>query len=310
MFGGREVVHSDLEVTLQVRTKRVLMTLSDMIVSCCQSEGLSPRHTPYGRPSSFMVILEPMSIQLVLNGARISAMPNHTYRDRRSKHTSYDMDSVVRYCEGNLGFAESIGIELPIGLLDVPPRELQPQLRPIATDSCHELLGQARMTHLGLPDTFRSYGRPFYSFLQDHPTPEKTAFLTMRGGSSPLGERIEAALRRETAKSGLELLRSENKEYVADPWQNACLYMLGCTRGVAVLGVPREDDSAGQDPSTALELGFMLALGRPCLVLHGARRPEAPDDLIAKISRPLDLSDLDLSIGERVQEWADQIGLK
>ena len=90
-----------------------------------------------------MVIMEPTSIQLVVHGARISAMPNHTYRDRRSKHTSYNMDDVVKYCEKNLGFTEPIGIELPIGLLDVRPGELQSQMRSIATDSCHELLGQA-----------------------------------------------------------------------------------------------------------------------------------------------------------------------
>ena len=305
MFGGREVVRSDLDVGLQIRTKKALMALSQLVTHSCESAGVGPRRTPFGRASNFIVVLEPDILHLVVDTAHVSAMPTHTYVDRRAKDHRRDLEGMLAHSKRSLGFARPFGVSLPLSVLQVEGEDLESQLTAVASSVCSDLLARVRMEHMGIPDWFQPLSQAFGAFLGDHPHPEKNVNLMIAGTGGDWGETIEALLQRALSRVGLELLRAQDRSYAEDPWQNRCLYMLGCSYGVAVLS-PCETDVPQLRPG--LDLGFMTALNRPCLMLGEAPAEVMPADVPGTWFRSIDSSAAEESIAQHIWEWLHDLG--
>ena len=181
MFGGREVVRSDLDVGLQIRTKKALMALSQLVTHSCESAGVGRRKTPFGRASNFIVVLEPDILHLVVDTAHVSAMPTHTYVDRRAKDHRRDLEGMLAHSKRSLGFARPFGVSLPLSVLQVEGEDLESQLTAVASSVCSDLLARVRMEHMGIPDWFQPLSQAFGAFLGDHPHPEKNVNLMIAG---------------------------------------------------------------------------------------------------------------------------------
>ena len=145
------------------------------------------------------------------------------------------------------------------------------------------------------------------AFLEDHPNPDKNVFLMMRFGAGPQYQVIHDAMREGMAHFGLKVLRADDRDYTGDLWENVCVYMLGSRYGVAVF---EEIDQREFNPSVALELGFMFAHSRRCLILKEQRMPRLPTDIVGKLYKAFDSYNIPSSIQATVEAWAGDIGLQ
>jgi nucleoside 2-deoxyribosyltransferase len=97
---------------------------------------------------------------------------------------------------------------------------------------------------------------------QDYPKPATVGFIMIK--FTPELEPIVASIREALSPHGLVALLASDKSYEDDLLPNVKIYMWGCGFGIAVF----DKLSAMEfNPNVAFELGFMLALQKPVLIL-------------------------------------------
>jgi nucleoside 2-deoxyribosyltransferase len=100
---------------------------------------------------------------------------------------------------------------------------------------------------------------------------------------------------------GLRALRADSKTYPRDRilWNNLCTYMLGCSKGIAIL-----EDKVKRDfnPNVGIEYGFMRALNKPVLVLADKDFQRISADLSGIIRQRFDLRN-PMTLKKPVEEW-------
>ncbi len=155
-----------------------------------------------------------------------------------------------------------------------------------------------------LPPGYEHFSRFFSAFLKDHPDISRNVFLMMRFKTGKHYDEIHAAIQDELKPYGLSVLRADDKDYTGDLWENVCLYMLGSNYGVAVF---EEIDSREFNPSVALELGFMFAQNKRCLILKDRRMSQMPTDIVGKLYKEFDTYRITETVEVALKSWARDI---
>ena len=89
-------------------------------------------------------------------------------------------------------------------------------------------------------------------------------------------------------------------------WNNVCVYMLGCSRGIAIL----EDRVMNEfNPNVALEYGFMRALNKPCLLLADTGFHNLRADIIGTLRETFDITDIPGTVRRPVEKWLRELGI-
>jgi len=136
---------------------------------------------------------------------------------------------------------------------------------------------------------------------------DTNTFVMMRYRDTPQFQAIERSLRSTLSRYGLRARLAKDRALSADLWDNICLYMTSSRYGIAVF---EELDEREFNPNISLELGYMYALGRRCLLLKEKRMPLLPTDTLGKIYRNFDAFDLERTIERQVSGWCkDDLGL-
>src|SRR5215471_2459145 len=130
-------------------------------------------------------------------------------------------------------------------------------------------------------------------------TSERNVFIMMRYRSTEHFEEIESAVRQTLAKFGLMARLAKDSALSDDLWENVEYYMRYCRFGIAVF---EEIDEREFNPNISLELGYMYALKRRCLLLKDRRMPRLPTDTCGKIYRDFDIYKLSESLAEAISE--------
>lgn len=118
------------------------------------------------------------------------------------------------------------------------------------------------------------------NFRADHREPGKCAFVMMQFGETDLHKKILNVIRLWCQKQGITALRADEKSYADDLWPNVRTYMHGCGFGIAVFERLTGEES---NPNVSLEVGYMLALGKPVYVLKDSTLPRLQSDLIGRL---------------------------
>ncbi len=143
------------------------------------------------------------------------------------------------------------------------------------------------------------------AFVADHPPPTRTAFIMMDFATSRAHQEIEAAIKSALDDHGITGLRADDKEYHENLYENVATYMHGCTFGVAVF---ERIETQEQNPSVALEVGYMLALSRSVCLLKDKTLTAIPTDVVGKLYRQFDPQDPEGSIPQQLARWVDEKG--
>ena len=92
---------------------------------------------------------------------------------------------------------------------------------------------------------------------------EHNVFVMMRYRSTDHFKVIEATIRQALSKYGLIARLAKDASLSDDLWENIQHYMRYCRFGIAVF---EEIDEREFNPNISLELGYMYALKRRCLL--------------------------------------------
>jgi hypothetical protein len=143
-------------------------------------------------------------------------------------------------------------------------------------------------------------------FRSDHPDPRKNAFLIMRFGLSPRHHRIHEAINSTFLAHEIRAHRADDKAYTDLLLQNIRTYMHGCGFGVAVF---ERIESDNHNPNVALEVGYMLALGKRVCLLKDKTLSRLPTDIVGSLYAEFDMDDIETSIRSTLERWLRQRGI-
>ena len=137
----------------------------------------------------------------------------------------------------------------------------------------------------------------------------KNVFIMMRLKDESRFEAIEAIIKRSLRTHGLEGLLASDHEYEDLLWNNISVYLFGCEFGIGVLEKLLPDEPY-VNPNVMIELGYMLALGKPCLFLI-EKSLEIPTNLIGHLRGRFNgssVESVERTIPKAIVEWVK--GLK
>ena len=81
------------------------------------------------------------------------------------------------------------------------------------------------------------------------------------------------------------------------------LYMKGCKRGIVVF---EDIDEREYNPNVSLELGYMFALEKRCLLLKEERMPNLPTDVCGYLYKNFDHMNIEETISAQIREWVEK----
>jgi hypothetical protein len=127
----------------------------------------------------------------------------------------------------------------------------------------------------------------------------------VRFRTSSQHEAITAAVERTLADYGLTLVCADRRQDSNELWDNVRQLMEGSTYGIAVF-----EEVGGESTSrnVSLELGYMLALDRRCLLLKDKSVKMLPTDLAGHLCREFDVDRIDETLPEQMLAWLKDLG--
>lgn len=309
VYGVAEVNRGNLPVEDHQKVMETLQVFSEVVAETCEGLGLMRGGIPFVRPANFVVVLDGSNLHFVVDNTPVGAIPDHTYIDEREGSSQFELiEQVVGFAVQHVGFQDPIAVDIPAFIVEIDNKQQKKShLRVIATYVCDQWAERAKIERLDLPEGFQHLSRFFPQFFGDHSNVDQNVFLMMRFRVGEQYEEITQILRREMGKYGLHVIRADDKDYTGDLWENVCLYMLGSTYGVAVF---EEIDEREFNPNIALELGFMLALNKRCLILKDRRMSRMPTDIVGKLYKEFDTYNIEASVTRSVEAWVHDIGLR
>ncbi|MGO9118791.1 MAG: hypothetical protein ACLQPD_14430 [Desulfomonilaceae bacterium] len=141
-------------------------------------------------------------------------------------------------------------------------------------------------------------------FSEDNP--KDTGFLMMGFGQTALHSRVFQALKEEAQMQGLTILRADDKQYHDELFGNIQTYMHGCGFGIAIFERIEQENF---NPNVSFEVGYMIGLGKPVLLLKDKTLKTLHTDLIGSLHGVFDPQDPVGNIPSEIEEWLQDIGV-
>jgi len=137
-------------------------------------------------------------------------------------------------------------------------------------------------------------------FRKDYPSSEKCGFLMMKFEDSKIQKEIISILKSHLVKKGINLLRADDKWYADSLFENIKTYMQGCSFGIALFDRINTEDF---NPNVSLEIGYMMALNKPVLLLKDKTLKSLPTDLVGKLYHQFDFQYPEKTIPLVLDKW-------
>jgi hypothetical protein len=138
-------------------------------------------------------------------------------------------------------------------------------------------------------------------------TLDSNVFVMIRYRDTKPFRELEGSIRDALREYGLRARLAKDRALSDDLWENVRIYMNGSQYGIAVFDEIHEREF---NPNIALELGYMYALGRRCLLLKDKQMPRLPTDTLGKIYKDFDPHEVASTVPSQVRSWCeDDLGL-
>ncbi|WP_340066036.1 hypothetical protein [Ascidiimonas aurantiaca] len=137
-------------------------------------------------------------------------------------------------------------------------------------------------------------------FRKDYPITEKCGFLMMKFEDSKIQKEIIDVLKSHLAEKGITLLRADDKWYADDLFENIKTYMQGCSFGIALFDRINTEEF---NPNVSLEIGYMMALNKPVLLLKDKTLKSLQTDLVGKLYHQFDFQYPEKTIPLVLDKW-------
>lgn len=137
-------------------------------------------------------------------------------------------------------------------------------------------------------------------FREQHPNPAKAAFIMMKYSNTKAHQEIVEAIKETLSTFDIKGVRADDRQFHDDLFPNILTYMHGCGLGIAVFERIEADEF---NPNVSLEVGYMLALGKPICFLKDKTMRTLQTDLTGKLYRPFDPYDVHNTISLQLFGW-------
>jgi hypothetical protein len=139
-----------------------------------------------------------------------------------------------------------------------------------------------------------------------YPDPKKLGFLVMRFTAAKPFARIVEIIKETAEKHGLAVVRADEQEFHSDLWGNVRTYLHGCGFGVAVYERIETDEP---NANVGLEVGYLLAMNKPVLLLKDKTLEAIQSDLAGKLYKNFDPHDPEGTVPQLLNKWLEDNGI-
>ena len=139
-----------------------------------------------------------------------------------------------------------------------------------------------------------------------YPDSKKLGFLIMRIAATKPLERIVSVIKDTAGKHGLVIIRADENDFHADLWGNVRTLLHGCGFGVAVYERIESDEP---NANIGLEVGYLMAMNKPVLLLKDKTVTALHSDLAGKLYKEFDPHDPESNIPEQLTRWLEDNGI-
>lgn len=133
-----------------------------------------------------------------------------------------------------------------------------------------------------------------------YPDPKKLGFLVMRFAAAKPFSNIVEVIKQTRDDLGLTIVRADEHEFHGDLWGNVRTHLHGCGFGIAVY---ERIETNEPNANVGLEVGYLLAMNKPVLLLKDKTVPALQPDLAGKLYKNFDPHDPAGTIPEQMTKW-------
>jgi len=134
---------------------------------------------------------------------------------------------------------------------------------------------------------------------------ERNVFVIMRFGKHPMYKALERTIKDTVRLYGFKAILARDVSFHPDLWGNI-KFCMACSRyAIVVFERMLQPDF---NPNVSLELGYMLGLDKPCLLLKEATLPLLPTDIVGHLYREFDATRIKASVASAVIQWLEGLG--
>lgn len=156
------------------------------------------------------------------------------------------------------------------------------------------------------PAAFRNLASYVEAFRKDHPEGEMSAFVMMRFDKTGVHTSIFDEIKKTLQQYKIVAVRADDRAYSDDLFQNVQTYMHASTIGIAVFERITKKEF---NPNVALEVGYMLGLGKPVCLLKESYLERLNTDLLGRVYYEFDSLRPSETIGPALADWLKAKGL-
>ena len=128
----------------------------------------------------------------------------------------------------------------------------------------------------------------------------------MQFSKSTAHDQVWSAIRHALDPHQFVVLRADSKQYHDNLLMNILTYVYGCRFGIAVF---ERIESEAFNPNVALEVGYMMGLGKPVCYLKERTLHTLHTDLVGQLYREFDLQTCEETIPPSLLKWMNDKGL-
>lgn len=137
-------------------------------------------------------------------------------------------------------------------------------------------------------------------FQKHNPSNKRTGFLMMKFEDSPVQTQLINVVKNHFATHEIKILRADDTWYANELLPNIRTYMHGCNFGVALFDRINSQDF---NPNVSLEIGYMMALDKPVLLLKEKSMKSLPTDLVSKLYHEYDFQNPEITLQLAIDKW-------
>jgi len=139
-----------------------------------------------------------------------------------------------------------------------------------------------------------------------YPDPKKLGFLIMRFAAAKPFDRIVTLIKDTATRYGVTVVRADENEFHADLWGNVRTHLHGCGFGIAVYERIETDEP---NANVGLEVGYLMAMNKPVLLLKDRTIKTLQADLAGKLYKPFDPHDPEGTVPKQLDKWLEDYGV-
>jgi hypothetical protein len=141
---------------------------------------------------------------------------------------------------------------------------------------------------------------------QRYPDYKTCGFLIMRFSTAKPYARIVKAIDDTAQAHGVTIVRADSHAFHADLLSNIRTYLHGCSFGIAVYDRIDVDEP---NANVGLEVGYLMAMNKPVLLLKDQTLPRLQTDLAGRLYKPFDPHAPEATIPLQLSQWLQDYGI-